>query len=126
MNWKYLCHVRLNFVCVKPYYISSIAVITVVARLYVLAFHTVFQINISACDLNCVFFYTASGFSAAAIAGSVTTTSLVVGNVVGTPNATTLGNGIKTIINVSVTGITVTGGIPTNTVGVPIMKVCKH
>ena len=45
-----------------------------------------------ACD-----FYTAPGFSAVAIPGNVTTTSLVVGNAMGTPNATTLGKCIKTI-----------------------------
>lgn len=81
------------------------------------------MIESCACD-----FYIAPGFSSVAIAGNVTTTSLVVGNAMGTPNATTLGKCIKTITDASRYWciIITAGGIPTNTVGVPIMKVCKH
>ena len=73
-----------------------------------------------------IFVIVAPGFTASAVVGNVTTTSLVVSNVMGTPNATALGSddisntSLKTIID-----ITITGGIPANTVGVPIMKVCK-
>ena len=43
----------------------------------------------------CCYCCIALGFSAAIVAGNVTTTSLVVGNAVGMPNATTLGNDIQ-------------------------------
>lgn len=51
------------------------------------------MVNNCKCCIMCVDVlpvFTAPGFNAA-IAGNVTTTSLVVGNAVGTPNATTLG-----------------------------------
>jgi len=68
------------------------------------------------------FIHTAPGFTTGAIAGNVTTTSLVVGNAMGTPNA--IGGTMLGVPLGAATGsLTITGGIPTTTVGVPIMKV---
>jgi len=83
------------------------------------------------CDVYCVLCkavithvpIVAPGFTAGAIAGNVTTTSLVVGNAVGTPN--TIGGAMLGVPTLGATtgSLTITGGIPTTTVGVPIMKV---